>query len=534
MFHLRGNARSSGERRRKEGGNVFDVGSRAPVAISLLVKNPNAQERGAIFFRDIGDYLSREEKLEAVAKFASIGGVGDANGWVRITPDEHGDWLKQRDENFGQHIAMGDKGATEFALFAQYSNGVKTNRDAWAYGYSKQAVADQMARLIAFYNSEVARFDAAHKHLEQRSRAAQVDGFINTDPTKISWDRPQKAGVSRGRRASFEMRRIVPSLYRPFSKQWLYFDSFFNNCVYKIPRLFPEVGVENRVIGVSASESRSGFSVMMTDIVPSMHAADMVGSQFFPLYVYGGDEETAEADESQSQLFDTAKRVSTNIGRRDGITEVGLAHFKAAYLGETITKEDIFYYVYGILHSADYRERYADNLGKELPRIPRVKKAGDFWAFSRAGRTLGDLHVGFEQTSEYPARIDGPAKSTGASYRVEKMKFGKGKDKSVIHYNEFITVRDIPLEAYEYVVNGKPAIEWVMERQGVTTDKASSIVKDANAWANETVRAPRYPLSLLLRVITVGLETMKIVKSLPVLEILDESASSVGESASVA
>ncbi len=234
----------------------------------------------------------------------------------------------------------------------------------------------------------------------------------------------------------------------------------------------------------------------MLDVLPSLHVADMVGSQYFPLFLY--DDATGE--------------------RRDGITDVGLSHFRDFYPGEEISKEDIFYYVYGVLHSPDYRERYADNLGKELPRIPRVSKAEDFWAFSKAGRRLGDLHVGFEQVPEYgKALVELPTKP---NFRVEKMKFGKGatakeKDKTVIQYNDGITVRGIPLEAYEYVVNGKSAIEWVMERQSVTTDKDSGIVKDANDYAKETMKDARYPLSLLLRVITVSLETVSIVKSLP-------------------
>lgn len=205
--------------------------------------------------------------------------------------------------------------------------------------------------------------------------------------------------------------------------------------------------------------------------------------------------------------------------RRDAITDAGLAHFQTFYPAEPITKEDLFYYTYGILHSPEYRARYADNLGKELPRIPRVKSASDFRAFVAAGRALGGLHVGYETVREYPATIEGPAAPTAAQLRVEKMKFGKGKDKSVIHYNAFFTVRDIPLAAYGYVVNGKPAIEWVMERQAVTTDKDSGIVKDANLWATETMGDPRYPLSLLLRVITVSLETQAIVAGLPPLVI---------------
>ncbi|MBZ0234747.1 MAG: DEAD/DEAH box helicase family protein [Deltaproteobacteria bacterium] len=502
LFHMRGNARTSGERRRKEAGNVFGVGSRAPVAISLLVKNAKASERGRIFYRDVGDYLSQEQKLEAVAAYGSAAGVAEANGWTRIQPDEHGDWLRQRDAGFDRYIALGDKKSGGLTLFSGYSNGVKTNRDAWAYNPSRDSLTEHMSRMIGNYNAAV---------------DGKLKGDVN-DGTKIGWSWVLRGRLEKRQHGTFAPSRAVVALYRPFDKTWLYYDGFFNENRYQMPRLFPVGTEQNRVIGVSASESRSGFSVLMADVVPSLHAADMVGSQFFPLCVYDSDD-----GDDDGELFAKAKKKSAGPIRRDGITDAGLQYFRDAYPREKITKEDVFYYVYGILHSQDYRERYADNLGKELPRMPRVKTAKDFWAFSRAGKQLGDLHVGYDAVAEYKTTLEGPAQPRGSQLRVENMKFGKGKDKTVIHYNDLITVRDIPLEAYDYVVNGKPAIEWVMERQAVTTDKASGIVKDANAWAIETERNARYPLSLLLRVITVSLETMKIVRALPALDILDDA-----------
>ncbi|MCC5848691.1 MAG: type III restriction endonuclease subunit R [Verrucomicrobia bacterium] len=232
---------------------------------------------------------------------------------------------------------------------------------------------------------------------------------------------------------------------------------------------------------------------------------------------------------SEAELFSGPQATQTEIGyqRRDGISDAGLAHFQKAYPGEKINKEDLFYYIYGLLHSPDYRARYADNLSKELPRIPAVKGAEPFWAFSRAGRQLADLHLNYESVQPHPVTLDTgkPIQALGPKeYRVVKMKFGKSKDpatgktladKTTIIYNPHITLRDIPLEAYTYIVNGKPAIEWVMERQSVTTDKSSQITNDANHYATETLQNPKYPLELLQRIITVSLETMKVVDGLP-------------------
>lgn len=519
VFHLRGNARTSGELRRKERDNVFGLGSRAPVAISLFVKNPKEKSRGTIYFRDVGDYLTREGKLASVASFGSVTGVSEANGWTGITPDGHGDWLKQRDAGFDRYIVLGDKSGSEMALFSTYSNGVVTSRDAWVYSSSKHAVCEQMVKMIAFYNSELARFNERHPALEKKDRAERIDSFVSTDSTKISWSTSLKDQLARGASISFQDRHIVRSIYRPFTKQWLYFAPQVIHRLAQMPRIFPAHGAENRVIMVKQRWPGNGQLALMLDVIPEFQVDG--GAQCFPLYVYDGQ---ADGDDAPASLFKVPENTPTGSVRRDGVTDAGLAHFQSAYPGETLSKEDVFYYVYGILHSPDYRERYADNLGKELPRIPRVKTAAGFWAFSKAGRALGDLHVGYEKVPEHPALIEGPAKPTAAQYRVEKMKFGKGKDKTVVHYNDFITVRDIPLEAYDYVVNGKPAIEWVMERQSVTTEKASGIVKDANAWATETLGDARYPLSLLLRVITVSLETTKIVRALPALDILDETA----------
>lgn len=517
VFHLRGNARTSGELRRKEKDNVFGMGSRAPIAISLLVKNPQAQAHGQIHFHDIGDYLSREDKLEKISAFSSIAGITTAQGWQAITPDAHGDWLQQRDDSFGDFIVLGDKKGDAAKLFENYSQGVLTARDAWCYNPSRAAVESHMQRMIAFYNRERERFTAAHAGLDKKAREAAVDGFIDTDPAKISWTRALKQELAKDRAHPYHAESLIPSLYRPYTKQWLYFNRTFNEMVYQMPRIFPDAAAENRVICCLGAASAKDFSALMVDTLPNYDS--MEKSQCFPLYLY--DEEAEASAGAQGEMFASDVQPRVQRPRRDALTDAGLAHFRAAYPNEAISKEDVFYYVYGLLHSPQYREQYADNLAKELPRIPCVKTAAGFWGFSQAGRKLAELHIGYESVEPYPLTIEAKANLTDADYRVEQMKYGKrGKDKDLttLHYNSKITLTGIPLEAYDYIVNGKPALDWVVERQRVKVDKDSGIENDANAWAVETMGNPRYPLELFCRVVTVSLETMKIVNALPALD----------------
>jgi predicted helicase len=507
VLHLRGNQRTTGERSRREGGQTFGSGSRAPIAISILVKNSEAQEPGKIFFRDIGDYLSREQKLTLVRDFKSIAGISASNSWELISPNETNDWINQRDDSVASFIKIGDKkDKSSPVIFANYSNGVKTNRDSWAYNSSVTALQDTMRRMVDFY---------------QLCLANPQRPDIN-DPKKISWSWVLREDFKKGKTTSFDERKIRPALYRPYQKTHLYYDAFLNENRYLMPSLFPDAVGENRVICMSAPGFRAAFSLLMTDIVPSLHAADRDGAQCFPLKLF------ERSDDNRVDLFNPADGPN-GFRIRDGITDAGLKHFQDAYPGETITKEDLFYYVYGLLHSEDYRAKYADNLSKELPRIPRVKTAADFWAFSRAGRELGDLHVNYETVEPYPVTIKqgdlrlADIKNPEAFYRVTKWAFGKAgkeKDKTTVIYNANITMQDVPLEAYDYVVNGKPALEWVMERQVVKTDKDSGIENDANRYAIETMGNPAYPLELFQRVITVSLRTMEIVRGLPKLEVL--------------
>ncbi|KZX97451.1 MULTISPECIES: DEAD/DEAH box helicase [unclassified Sulfitobacter] len=509
IFHLRGNARTSGERRRKEKGNVFGEGTRTPIAISVFVKNPDTAAHGHIFFHDIGDYLDQKQKLAIIRDFGAVGGISKADGWDRIVPDDQHDWINKRDTSFDAFIKIGDKKEKEATvLFENYSTGVKTQRDAWCYNASRDKLENNIRRLIGTYNSERER---AFRCKED------VDRFVTADPKKISWSTALRNDLARRKSLSLDEGVFLQSIYRPFEKQWLYFGRRLNERVYQTPRLFPNQKSENRVIWATSPGATSVFSAFMSGAINDAQTSDK--PQCFPLYLYD------QQDEEPGGLFEGQ---SSGLQRRDAITDAGLAHFHAAYPGEEITKEDLFYYVYGLLHSPGYRDRYADNLTKELPRIPAVKTYADFRAFSDAGRRLGDLHVNYETVEPYPVtykqgtpalwKIDDPK----AFYRVTKMKFGgkaRDKDKTTVIYNANITMTDIPLEAYDYVVNGKPALEWVMERQVVKTDKASGIVNDANDYANETMGDPAYPLELFRRVINVSLETIEIVRALPKLDL---------------
>jgi predicted helicase len=512
IFHLRGNARTSGEQRRKEKDNVFGQGTRTPIAISILVKDPEAEKNGQIYFHDIGDYLSREEKLDKVSELKSLSGITAIDGWVNITPDEHGDWLNQRDDSFEEFLTIGDKkDATSTSLFDTYSRGIATARDAWCYNSSPLSLIKNLNITIQEYNRQLTLLDTIHDKDE-----------LIYDLNKISWNRSLINFFFKKKKLKLENSNCRVGLYRPFFKQHVYFDKYLNDMTYQMPKMFPEQALGNMIISLTGLGTPKAFSCLISNCVPDvqLHA----NGQCFPLYLY--EEVTQDKQVGSGDLFDESLDLTvteTKCERKDGISDEGLQHFQAAYPSEQVTKEDIFYYTYGLLHSEEYRERYADNLTKELPRIPCVKKAEDFWAFSKAGRELAHWHLNYETVEPYKATLDTGSTAynqlTADDFYVEKMKFAKKGEKGTVIYNKRITVKEIPVEAYDYVVNGKPALEWVMERQGVSTHKDSGIVNDANDWAIETMNNPAYPLELFLRVITVSLETMKIVKSLPKLDI---------------
>ena len=376
---------------------------------------------------------------------------------------------------------------------------------------------------INFFNLEIERYKKA------KINPQNIESFVKRDPTQFAWYGDNIKDVIKGDFYYYKHNAISIAIYRPFTRTWLYFDVNLVHRISKIHFIFPPIPtIENKAICLSLSGSK-GFSTLISAFLPDLH---LIGdSQCFPLKLYEKvDSKTTTGQTPQGSLFDDTPQQGLfdanqpEYVERDGITDEGLAHFQDYYPNDKITKEDLFYYIYGLLHSEDYKTRYADNLTKELPRIPRVKLAQDFWALSHAGRELATLHLDYEKVPMYQVEWEGGALALdmlqAKDFYVTKMKFGKGTgedkhDKTTVIYNDKITLKGIPLEAYEYIVNGKPALEWVMERQGVSVHKESGIVNDANDWAIETMNNPRYPLELFQRVITVSMETMRIVNRLP-------------------
>lgn len=494
VFNLRGNQRTSGELSRKEGGKIFGSGSRTPIAITILVKNPKVKrDKAEIRYHDIGDYLTREQKLEILKESESI--FNPKFTTEIITPNKHGDWLSQRNDAFNTFIALGDKENknnknTFFAPF--YSNGLKTQRDAWCYNFSAEKLAENMQKTISFYQSEVERWKTSNHRVP-------IDDFIQCDTKKISWSDNLKRAVKNNEIKHFDNQCIIESIYRPFSKQYLYFNRFWNERVYQQPKLFPTKNHQNLCICISGLSHKGEFNALISNIVPDLGLN--AACQCFPLYWY------EKVEHKQRGFFDTQ---DSDYVRHDGITDFILE--QARQIDFKITKEDIFYYVYGFLHLPAYRETFAADLKKMLPRIPLVENPADFWAFSKAGRDLADLHLNYETVAPCPDVVVSGAEHE--NFHVEKMRFKSKGDKSTIVFNPYITVSNIPLKAYDYVVNGRSAIEWVMERYQIKTDKDSGITNDPNDWAIEH-NQPRYILDLLLSVITVSLRSLDIIAALP-------------------
>ena len=510
VFNLRGNQRTSGEQSRKEGGKVFGSGSRNTVAVTFLVKNPaRSGTLATVHYRDIGDYLTREQKLEIVGG-SDIGRLE----WQKITPNAAGDWTNQRTAAFDAYQALGDRGGG--AVFGAYSGGLKTNRDAWVYNFSRFKVAENVARMVAFYNAEVDRFAQFVDEHRVADPKSMVADFIDTDATKFSWNRADRVQLERGRRYEVRADRLYRGSYRPFTKHAVWFDAQLNDMVYRMPSMFPTPEHANYGFVLNGVGTHHAFGALATDCIPNLHL--MHTGQFFARYTY---------EKVEDGTLDLSADVVDGYRRVDNITPATLATYRRWY-GSPVTADDVFAFVYGLLHSPDYRDRFAADLKRSLPRIPRVEGA-DFVAFTDAGRLLLDLHIGYEDAELYPLTVTGePDGVTGDSayeaYRVRKMKYaGTGpsaQDRSTIVYSPKITVSGIPEAAHRYFLGTRSAIDWLVDRYQVRVDPDSGIVNDPNDWARE-VGNPRYILDLIAKVTTVSVETMRLVDALPALRIVD-------------
>ena len=494
VINLRGNARTSGELRRAEGDNVFDQGSRAPAAVTILVRNPNATHNGCrILYHDIGDYLKREEKLTIVREAGSIAGIED---WREITPDQHNDWIGQRDEAFQKFYPIGSKeakaGRTDEAIFKLYSRGLSTGKDAYIYNFSHDNCEANARAMVDNYQGAM--------QVQEERPDYTIDNAIRRYSSNVHWDRELKNNLRRHKVATYSKGNIWTTQYRPFVKQYCYVDYIFAQMKYQMDSIFPAVDTENRTICVPGIGSKKPFSVLMVDTMPDVQL--MSNGQSFPRYRY------EQVSEKQGQLFGDTPA----LRQIDNITDTTLKKFRVHYNTNKISKDGIFDYIYGILHAPGYRKRFANDLSKELPRIPM---APDFFAFANAGRDLAALHLSYETCEEYPLVIESiqPGELRPEHYRIGEraMRYVDKEEKAVLIVNDHIRVRGIPAEAHRYEVNGRTPLAWFIDRYRVKLDTKSGIVNDPNEWFKD----PRDLIVALRRIVHLSVETVRIVERLP-------------------
>lgn len=505
VFNLRGDARSQGEYRKKEAGNVFGSGSRTPIAITLLVRNPARKNKKAtISYYPIEDYLNKDDKLLKLAKAKSV--ESSDLLWSTLSPNESGDWIKERNGLFDTYIPIGDKeDKTNRCTFFLpiYSNGLKTQRDAWCYNSSQFKLSHNIENSLDFYNNQRLLFHES----KQTNPELKIREFIDYDLSRISWTLALEEDAERNRLHDLNSGTVVNCLYRPFFKQKLFFSRALNERVYQMPKLFPTPATKNIVIGVSGVGASKEFSTLISDSIVDLQV--LFNGQIFPLYYY------EERPKQSPGLFD--EKGGNEYIRRDGVSDFILERALKQY-GKNVSKEDIFYYVYGFLHSIEYRKTFTNDLNKMLPRLPLIKDVRDFWKFSKAGRQLAELHINYETIPPITS-IKVTGLETGF-YKVEKMRFPKKDQKDTIIFNSKIRIENIPAKAYDYMVNGKSAIDWIMEKYALSIHKKSGIQNDPNDWATETGN-PRYILDLLLSIINVSVQTVDIVDSLPKISFSD-------------
>ena len=496
VLHLRGNQRTQGERSRREGGKVFGQGSRAPVAITILVKNLDPAHDGCrIHYRDIGDYLSREDKLAILREAVSISGFSD---WQTITPDVHHDWIDQRSDAFTQFYPLGSKdakaGAVDDTVFKLFSNGYQTGRDAYIYNFSRDACAENAQQMTEEYL-------AAFSEIEVNPKLTE-DAAVRRHSSNIKWDRELKKKLKRKKKTQFENSYIRKVLYRPFVATNCYADHTFVYMKFQTDRIFPDSSSENRVICVTGKGATNPFSVLVTNTMPDLELISK--GQCFPRYSY---QKPTDAPDTT----DTFQGIDEVPDRIDNISDTALRTFCENYHDDTITKDAMFDYVYGILHAPSYREAFANDLSKQLPRIPF---APDFHAFAEAGKALATLHLGYETCEQYPLSLvfahDGKPQPHHFRLTEKAMRFATPA-KTTLIINEHLRLSGIPQAAHRYVVNGRTPLEWFIDRYRIKRDKESGILNDPNGWFED----PRDLVTAIGRIVHVSVESTRIIEGLP-------------------
>ena len=502
VLNMRGNQRTQGEMSRREGGKVFGSGSRAPVAITVLVKNPNATHEGCkIHYRDIGDYLTREQKLEALQEAVSIKGFSD---WQTITPDQYHDWIEQRSEAFAQFCPLGSEqakaGRADDAIFRLYSLGLLTSRDAYIYNFSRDACVENAQEMTQDYLDALSEF--------KENPEITIDEAMSQYNSNIKWAGNLIDNLKQRKKTEFNDDYIRRVIYRPFVATNSYANYIFIQRKYQMDQIFPDSSSENRVICVPGKGAKKLFSVLVTRTMPDVNIND-ASTQCFPRYRYPKPADTSDT----TAMFDGIDNPPERI---DNISDTALRVFQEHYGDNTITKDDIFDYVYGILHAPSYREQFANDLSKMIPRIPY---APDFRAFAEAGKALADLHLNYETCQQYPDLSVEPL--TPSLLWEEKpehfllgkraMRFADKQERTTLIINEHVCVSGIPEEAHRYVVNGRTPLEWFIDRYKIKQDKNSGIINDPNGWFDN----PRDLITAIERIVYVSVESTKIIESLP-------------------
>ncbi|MCE2184792.1 DEAD/DEAH box helicase [Streptococcus thermophilus] len=470
IFNLRGDARTQGEQRRKESGNVFGGGSRTSIAISILVKD--GSDSHELHYHDIGDYLSQKEKLAIISKFSDVSQLD----WQEIIPDENNDWLNQRDPNYQNYISLFGESNS---IFYTTTLGVTTNRDAWTYGFNRNVLKNKVSRLIENYSANIEQLkkfpiDARQSHL-------------NRNPEEIKWTRKLERFAKQLKEIKFDENHLRLALYRPYVKKWLYHDKFLNE---ETRQYYTKFGNDNIAIITTGRGSSKEFSALVSDCVSDLQS--LMNCQGFMRY---------DNEVNETSLFQNNDNMNQEFADKLGLN-----------------LDDTFAYVYGLLNSKEYQEKYANDLKKDLARIPIVKNKE---RYVEVGQKLMDLHLNYEEVPVY----DGVGITTAEnpSYKVTKMRFAKKRDEkgksvndlSTIIFNSDITISNIPEKAYEYVVNGRSAIEWIIDQYQVKTDKKSKITDDPNEYSDDE----KYIFNLLLRIINVSIQTVDLINSLPKFEV---------------